>query len=511
MPTNSPSSAAPVSRLLLVLGAAAFAAAATLNAGGYRYGAADQAFYIPAVLHQLDPSLFPRDWAMLGAQGRFFFVDEIFATLVRGSGWALPVWFALAQVTTLGVFYYGACALGRQVVTTPWALTAWLAALTLRHRIARTGANTLEGYFHPRVLVFAIGMVALADLLRGRRWRPVVLTLASAALHPTTAALFLGIVLVALAVSDRRLRRPVLSAGTAAGVLAAVAAMAGWTPFDVTPMDATWRALVASKDYTFPTEWSFGTWATNLAGPIVILAAGAARARAGQLTARELGLLGGCLALVTGFLLSLPLVAAGVPLAVQLQTSRVFWPVETVAILYLVWWLVDRPARVNAQAATPRLIAALLIAVSLSRAIYVGFIESPGRETFAFGLPHDDWAAALRWVRAQTPADTYVLADPGHAWKMGTAVRIGAARDVFLEETKDVAMAMYPREAAHRIAGRIAATQGFADWTPAALRALAGREGLTVLVSPRRLDLPVLHRSGSITVYDLAADGGATR
>ena len=41
-----------------------FAILATLNAGGYRYGAADQAFYIPAVLRHLIPGGFPRDGAM---------------------------------------------------------------------------------------------------------------------------------------------------------------------------------------------------------------------------------------------------------------------------------------------------------------------------------------------------------------------------------------------------------------------------------------------------------------
>jgi len=47
-----------------------FVVLATLNAGGYRYGASDQAFYIPAVEHHLDPALFPRDWPMLAAQDR---------------------------------------------------------------------------------------------------------------------------------------------------------------------------------------------------------------------------------------------------------------------------------------------------------------------------------------------------------------------------------------------------------------------------------------------------------
>ncbi len=487
----------------MALWAAAFVVTATLNAGGYRYGASDQAFYIPAILHQLEPSLFPRDWAMLGAQGKFFFVDEIFAALVRVTGLALPAWFALAQLTTLSLLFAGAYALGRQMLTTRWALAAWLAALTLRHRIARTGANTLEGYFHPRLLVFAIGMVALADVLRGRRGRPMLLLVASAALHPTTAALFLAVAAVTIVMSDVRLRRPLLVAGAATAVVGMLAVAAGLAPLDLAPMDGPWRALVASKDYTFPTVWSPGTWITNLSGVIVILVVGWLRHRDGRLTAHERGLLGGCLALVAGFLGSLPLVAAGIPLAVQLQTSRVFWPVETVAILCLVWWLVDRPALSNGRAWAPRLVAVLLVAVSVSRAAYVGFVESPGRQTFVFDLPNDDWTTALGWIRERTPRAGCVLADPGHAWKMGTAVRIGAARDVFLEETKDVAMAMYSRDAARRVTARIAATQGFAEWTPDRFRTLAALEGLTVFVSERTLDLPVLHRSGAIVVYRL--------
>ena len=206
-----------VSPAPLWLGGLAFAICATLNAGGYRYGASDQAFYIPAILHQLDPALFPRDWAMLGAQGRFFFVDELGAALVRLTGLALPVWFALAQVATLAALYAGALGMGRALFTTPWALAAWIAALTLRHRIAKTGANTLEGYFHPRMLVFGLGLLAVADVLRGRRVRPIVILVAGAALHPTTAALFLVIVGVAAAVSDARLRRPAFITAVALG------------------------------------------------------------------------------------------------------------------------------------------------------------------------------------------------------------------------------------------------------------------------------------------------------
>ncbi len=501
MQTNGPSNAAAPTRAVVALGAVAFVVLATLNAGGYRYGASDQAFYIPAILHQLDPSLFPRDWAMLGAQGKFFFVDEIFAGLVRTTGLPLPYWFAAAQLTTLAVLYAGAYALGRQMLATPWALAAWLTALTLRHRIAKTGANTLEGYFHPRMLVFGIGLASLALFLRGRPWWALGLAVVSATLHPTTAALFVGIIGVGIVVSEPRARGPAIGMGVAAG--AALAAGVAGGLFSIATMDAPWLTLLGTKDYVFPTRWSFDTWAINLLGPVVLVAAGVSRHRAGLMRPRELGLLAGCLALVAGFLASLPFIASGVALALQLQTSRVFWPVETVATLSLVWLLVDRPARLDSRAWLPRAVVALLAAVSLSRAVYVGFIESPDRPTVAVELPGDDWTTALGWIRDRTPTNTYVLADPAHAWRLGTAVRIGAERDVFLEETKDLAMAMYSRDAAQRVTTRIDSTQGFAGMTPAALTALAAREGLDVFVTERTLDLPVAHRVGGITVYRL--------
>ena len=38
-----------------------FVVLATFNSAGYRYGASDQAFYLPAVLDRVNPALFPRD------------------------------------------------------------------------------------------------------------------------------------------------------------------------------------------------------------------------------------------------------------------------------------------------------------------------------------------------------------------------------------------------------------------------------------------------------------------
>ncbi len=483
-------------------GLAAFALLATLNAGGYRYGVSDQGFYIPAILHHLDPSLYPRDWAMIGAQGRYFLFDELFAAVIGATGVPLPWLFLAAQGLTLAALFGGAWWLGRAVLGSPWTMAAWLAALTLRHRIPRTGVNTLEGYFHPRVLVCGVGLISVALLLRGRPWWALALAAASAAVHPTTAACFVVIIGTAIVLTTPQARLPLGGAAAAVAIVVVVRAWQGGGLFDLTMMDPGWRSLVATKDYTFPAAWSWDAWALNLLGPMVLSGAVLARQRAGVAGPAERGVLAGCLLLVAGFLVSLPLVERGIALAVQLQTSRVFWPVELLATLFGLWWLAEAPAAAT-RPWTPRAVAAVLVAVSVGRGLYVGFVEHPQRPVLAVNLPADDWTTALRWVADHTPPDAFVLADPGHAWKFGTAVRIGARRDVYLEETKDVAMAMYSRDTAKRVLERIDRVAGFEGLDEATLRELAGREDLSVLVSERRFDLPVLFAQGGVSVYRL--------
>ena len=51
----------------------------TLNSAGYRYGASDLAFYIPAALERIDPSLFPRDTPLIASQAKLTMIDETIA------------------------------------------------------------------------------------------------------------------------------------------------------------------------------------------------------------------------------------------------------------------------------------------------------------------------------------------------------------------------------------------------------------------------------------------------
>jgi hypothetical protein len=147
-------------------------------------------------------------------------------------------------------------------------------------------------------------------------------------------------------------------------------------------------------------------------------------------------------------------------------------------------------------------LAALLLVASLARGMYVIEIEHPERTLFAFDEPASPWIDITRWLASQ-PLGVNVLADPGHAWKYGTSVRVSAGRDVFLEDVKDSAVAMYSRPIAARVLERTQALGDFSALTRERARELAARYDLDFLVTPAALNLPVAYRNAQFSVYAL--------
>ncbi len=186
----------------------------TINSAGYRYGASDQAFYAPAILKSIDPTLYPRDSALIRSQARLTLVDDVLGPLARVTGVSLPAAFAVLHVASLCLLAFAGFRIAGVLYRTEWAAVALMAALTLRHAIIKSGTNTLEGYFHPRQLAFGFGALAISSFLGGRYAVMWVLVAVAGALHPTTAlwfAIWLG---VATVLAEPRLRRPTAAASS---------------------------------------------------------------------------------------------------------------------------------------------------------------------------------------------------------------------------------------------------------------------------------------------------------
>ena len=480
----------------VLLGAAAalvFLLLATANAGGYRYGVSDQAFYVPALSKAIDPTLFPRDGALLAVQTRVWAGDDAIAAVSRIVPVDLPTLAWMGYLAGMLLLAGGMAFLVRGLGGSWWAIGAALALETLRHQIPETGANSLEGYFHPRMIAFAMGLWALGFVLRRRYATAFAIAIVAAVVHPTTA-LWFGAAIVAAAAwqLDRRIL----------WVLAMVAlGGAFWFGIKGVRMDAAWLAVVAGKDYLFPLSWPLWAWIVNLAYPVVLWIIYRGRRDRGAARPGEGALVIGLLTLIAGFALSLPLTGIHVAAVIQAQVTRVLWLLDAAVVAYLACWLMDDVVRRSVRL---RSVAFGLIVIAASaRGYYVQVIE-PGRPLIARTLPPSEWTDAMTFIRSQ-PARWNVLADPEHAWKYGSSVRVAALRDTVIEVIKDSAMAIYNRPIAVQVGDRAMALGGFASFTPEQLVGAGARYDADVLVleNDRRLRLPVLYENPRFTVYKL--------
>jgi len=473
----------------------AFTLVATANSGGYRFGVSDQAYHVPAIAAAADASLFPRDRALFDAQSSRTIGDNLIAALARSPD-HLPALFVTIYFVALAGLGAAALAFSRALGASAWAGAAALLLIALRHRIPKTGANSLEGYMNPRMLAFALGLGALAAYLQRRRWWiTAVLVLAATAVHSTAGGWFaLGLALAELV--RRRSTLLWLAAGLAAGVAS------WWLLARLPRMDAAWLAVLAEKDYLFVMQWPAYAWVLNLTYPLVLWTLHLRRRTLGVARPFERPLVLGLLGLVAVFFASIPFAEAGVALAVQLQVNRVFWLLDVVVWLHVAWWLMDDLGAVPAGRRVA--VAGLLVAAVCGRGYYVLKVDA-NRPLVRVSLEDSDWTRALAWMRSQ-PVDWHVLADPGHAWKYGTSVRAAALRDTVLEQTKDSALAIYDRAIAMRVAERLHGLTGFDHLDDAMrARALGSRYGAQVLIleRSRALDLPVLFENAGFRIYDL--------
>jgi hypothetical protein len=250
--------------------------------------------------------------------------------------------------------------------------------------------------------------------------------------------------------------------------------------------------------------WPWSAWVINLATAGIAIAGLWARQRTRSARPPERGLRAGAIVLFALFALTLPLVQMGLALAVQLQISRVFWLLELLALVPALWWLIDRPWWRGADGRRlAKLATSALVAFALARGAYATFVERDPT-ILRFSLPETDWSDAMRWIQSRTPIDAHVLADPGHAFLYGFPVRF-VGRDVYLEDVKDTAMALYNRSAAGRVIARQRDLGDFSTLTPDRAHALATTYDLDYLVTVAQMELPEVARFGRFHIYRLAS------
>jgi hypothetical protein len=145
-------------------------------------------------------------------------------------------------------------------------------------------------------------------------------------------------------------------------------------------------------------------------------------------------------------------------------------------------------------------VALILIALSAIRGSYV--VIDAERPPVQLEIADDDWGRVMAWARA-TDTRSGWLADPMHAVRYGTSVRVAGERDVLVEAVKDAALGMYDRRIAVRTDERVRAAAGFDALSAGEARRLAAQYDLDFMVTEQALDLPLAFTSGALRVYRL--------
>ena len=488
----------------------AFLVLATANGAGYRYGVSDGAAYVPAVMLAENPAAFPRDAPLIRTQGQFFLVDELLAMIGRVTGASLEFRFFAAYLVAIAAVWAGVILIGSSLYGTArsgsfltgwWPTIALAAVVTLRHHIPRTSTNSLEPYFHPRLLAFGLGLIALAAFLRRRNAIAVALVGIAALCHGTTAFWFAVAIGTALMVADRRWRVPGFLGGAVAVSVLIWAVGMGPLRTATSPMDPIWIDALGGRNFIFANEWPPWAWVANLGLLGALWVAHTVRVRRGTATPRDTGLVWGATALVGLFLTTLPLVSAHVALAVQFQFSRIFWVVDFLAAVYLVAAAGDSLPRTKVAT-----LALVLLTASAARATYIMWSEHAERRLFQVSLGSSPWMDAMHWIAGQ-PLDVQVAAAADHAFKYGVSVRVAAGRDVLLEDDKDSAVAMYSRAIAERVVERRTTLADFSGLTAESARELATRFGVDYLITEAPLPLREVYRNAQFRIYALKPAG----
>jgi hypothetical protein len=325
-----------------------------------------------------------------------------------------------------------------------------------------------------------------------RRWLPAALCgIAAAAIHPTTALWWSIAVGATIALRSAGRQRALMGAA----LLSLVAGTLLIRPLGLTVMDEAWVRVLDSKDYVFASGWPAYAWFFNLAYlPLILLFA--KYKNDARFTAPAV-------ALFALFVASYSFTEAHVALSVQLQLSRVFWLLDFFLALLGAWLLIDSPF-VRRSGWIPRAAIAAAALLAVGRGLYTLNDAGATRGPVQIHLKADDWTEAMTWINAQ-PADWMVLAHPDHAWLYGPSVRVAASRDVVVESVKDSAISMYDRDVAMRTAERLAAVSPYDTLDAARARAIGAKYGASVVVAEtaRPIDLPLLHRNATFSVYDI--------
>jgi len=399
---------------------------------GYHPGLEDDAYYLAAIKHDLNPALFPHDADFFQVLFQATAFDNLIAASVRWTHvpleWALFFW----QFGATFLMLWGCWRIAKRCFEEEyarWAAMSLVAAL-LTLPLSGSGLSLSDQHLHPRALATVLILAAIAAVLDGRRVLAAVLLLFAFPLHLNMAPFGVSYC-VFLAWKPRKFEN------TSAAGLAMLALPLQWI-FE--PATDTWRKAEATREFYFLLHWTWYEW-LGVFAPLLLLwwfrwlALSPALGRRSLVMARvaERTAYFGTFQLAVALILMLP---------PRLERFRSLEPMRFLHLVYLFMVLLGG-GLLGRYVLKRHAWRWLLLFVPLGagmfyaqRQLYPGTVhlELPGQSS------GNAWVATFHWISQNTPVDSYFALDPEYMGMPGEdyhGFRALAERSVLADALKD--------------------------------------------------------------------------
>lgn len=508
-----------------------------LMLNGYRYGASDQALYIPMIDRAVNPDLFSDDFLFDEPSGEYNFWLPIMATLARlfPLEWIFFITYVLTRFGLFCAIYHLALNLFGDRRT---AILSVLLVL-VPERVGGTATATQDTFCTLRSTAMPFAIAFLIPYFRGRLYIASIICGVAFLIHPITAIPLVGLLTLRLAIEG--FRNDWQSAAKPLGLFILcilplfirVFLIDRANPSDLSLLsrsDPEWLEIIRGRDsYIFLTNWSQHAFESIAYFLILLIGILYFRRWYARWLARNnsipqsagiretdrwaFGIIMICLILFfigAVFVEWLPL-----PLVVQLQILRSFYLLINLSEIYFAWFLIELIGLVGfkiVHAVTQRgnrelfkhVAAGCLVIIScaltLPRLSWISAgkeiterIHLPGK------VPRNDWIDVGEWCKANTPIDATFFV-PTYTKGFRTYSQRGSVGD-----RKDGAPCVFSERYAKEWWMRMTDLDKYDALNEAKFKQLAEKYRADFVITRRghRLNFPVLYQNNAYTVYAL--------
>jgi hypothetical protein len=403
---------------------------------GYHPGLEDDAFYLAAIKHDLNPALFPHDSEFFRLQFQATIFDKLIAFSDRLThlplAWAVLLW----QFATIFLLLHGCWRISRRCFANSeaqWTATA-LVAVLLTLPVPGISLNLADQHLHPRTLATAAILAAIVAVMDRRLWFGGFLLAVAFSIHAIMACFGISFCAFLLWNSRKLQTRDWMPAP-------ALLLPLDWL---FQPTTDAWRQAAATRGFYFLGHWEWYEWLGVIAPPLILLAL----QRLGILrrTATENSPLQVLIKALLQYFAFQTAVGVVLMLTPGLERVRPLEPMRYLHLFYLLFFLLVG-GLIGQYLLRRHFIRWAMLFVPLAAGMcYAQHQMYPAsiHIELPFLAPRNPWLEAFAWIRENTPVDSLFAIDPHYMTLPGEdyhGFRALAERSVLADYEKDGGMA----------------------------------------------------------------------